>query len=69
MFFNRPDLDLASAATGTSALAPHDGMIADLRRDYAAMATMIFGSVPKFEDVLTSITRLEEIVNVGMLGG
>jgi len=69
MFFNRPDLDLASAATGTFALAPHDGMIADLRRDYAAMATMIFGPVPRFEDVLTSITRLEEIVNVGVLEG
>ena len=69
MFFNRPDLDLASAATGTFALAPHDGMIADLRRDYAAMATMIFGPVPRFEDVLTSITRLEEIVNIGVLEG
>jgi predicted nucleotidyltransferase component of viral defense system len=27
MFFNRPDLDLASAAPGTFALAPHDGMV------------------------------------------
>jgi hypothetical protein len=32
MFFNRPDLDLASAVPGSFALTPHDGMLADLRR-------------------------------------
>jgi hypothetical protein len=31
IFFNRPDLDLASATPGSFALTPHDGMIADLR--------------------------------------
>ena len=29
MFFNRPDLDLASAIPGSFALTPHDGMLAD----------------------------------------
>lgn len=37
MFFNRPDLDLATAAPGTFALMPHDDMLANLRTDYAAM--------------------------------
>lgn len=63
MFFNRPDLDLATAVVGTFALAPHDGMIVDLRRDYAAMSTMIFGKVPMFDEVMASITRLESTVN------
>lgn len=62
MFFNRPDLDLATAA-GTFALAPHDGMVAELRRDYAAMSTMIFGKVPAFEEVMGSITQLQSTVN------
>ncbi len=63
MFFNRPDLDLASAAPGTFALAPHDGMVAELRRDYAAMATMIFGDIPAFDEVMASVADLERTVN------
>jgi hypothetical protein len=34
MFFNRPDLDLATAAPGSYALAPHDEMLANLEQDY-----------------------------------
>ncbi len=63
LFFNRPDLDLATASPGSLALAPHDDMIAELRRDYAAMATMIFGLVPSFDEVLASINGLEAAVN------
>jgi len=63
MFFNRSDLDLASAAPGTFALAPHDGMAAELRRDYAAMATMIFGDIPTFDEVMGSVADLERMVN------
>lgn len=63
MFFNRPDLDLATAEAGSFALAPHDGMIAELRRDYGAMATMIFGVVPSFADVMSAVGDLEARVN------
>jgi hypothetical protein len=63
MFFNRPHLDLETAAPGTYALTPHDAMIGDLRRDYAAMSTMIFGVVPGFEEVMESIKNLEFILN------
>ena len=63
LFFNRPDFDLETAMPGTFTLAPHDGMIGDLRRDYAAMSTMIFGALPAFEDVMASIAHLEFIVN------
>ena len=63
MFFNRPDFDLASAVHRSFALAPHDGMVADLRRDYEAMSGMIFGAVPPINDVLAAITGLEETLN------
>jgi len=63
MFFSRPDFDLASAAPGTFALAPHDAMIDQLRVDYRAMQGMIFGDPPAFEAVLASINSLETRVN------
>ncbi|MGO4569345.1 nucleotidyl transferase AbiEii/AbiGii toxin family protein [Rhizobium sp. 2YAF20] len=63
MFFNRPDFDLASAAPGSFALAPHDAMIQQLRTDYRAMQGMIFGEPPAFEAVLESIALLEARLN------
>lgn len=63
MFFNRLDFDLASAAPGSFALAPHDAMIAQLRVDYRAMQGMIFGDPPDFEAVLDSISSLEARLN------
>jgi hypothetical protein len=63
MFFNRPDFDLASAAPGSFALAPHDEMIEQLRVDYRAMTGMIFGAPPRFEAVLESVTSLEARLN------
>jgi hypothetical protein len=63
MFFNRPDFDLATAAPGTFALVPHNGMLDSLRTDYDAMTGMIFGEVPKFGDIIQSITELENRIN------
>lgn len=63
MFFNRPDFDLASAAPGSYALTPHDGMVEQLRGDYRAMTGMIFGDPPRFEDVLASVADVEHRLN------
>jgi len=63
MFFNRPDLDLATACPGSFALLPHDAMLDQLRRDYAAMQVMIFGEVPTFDAVMDSVAHLEATVN------
>jgi len=57
MFFNRPDLDLASAVPGSFALTPHDGMLADLRRDYEAMSGMVFGLIPTVDDVVVGLSQ------------
>ena len=63
MFFNSPDLGLATAIPGTFALTPAAPMIAELHRDYAAMSGMIFGDAPSFDAVLESITTFEMRIN------
>jgi hypothetical protein len=63
MFFNRPAFDLASAHPPTFALVPEGGMYDELRRDYAAMSGMIFGTAPRFEDVVESVAELQSLVN------
>lgn len=42
---------------------PAGEMLERLRRDYAAMAGMIFGEAPPFEDVMASIRDLEAGLN------
>jgi hypothetical protein len=66
MFFNRPPFNLDTATPGSFALTPADKMRDALRRDYEAMAGMIIGSVPAFEDLITSITALEGRLNEGI---
>jgi hypothetical protein len=63
MFFNRPDFDLASAAPGSYMLSPHDGMLTDLRRDYAAMSGLIFGPISAVDQVVEAISELEHLLN------
>jgi hypothetical protein len=63
MFFGSRDLGLDTASPGTLALTPTDGMLEELRRDYARMAGMIIGDVPRFEHVIDSIRDLEERAN------
>jgi hypothetical protein len=59
MFFGRPDFDLESASAGRFALRPNAAMLDGLRRDYDAMAGMVFGPVPAFDEVVASIATLE----------
>jgi hypothetical protein len=63
MFFNRSDLDLASAVPGSFALTPHDGMLTELRRDYEAMSGMVFGPIPNVDEVVEAIAELEQRLN------
>ena len=65
MFFNRPDLDLASATPGSFALTPHDVMLTDLRRDYEAMSGMVFGPIPNVDEIVAAIAELEQRLNRG----
>ena len=62
-FFNRPDFDLAAAATGTFSLRPIGDMIDRLTRDYDNTRAMIFGSAPDFDKILLSIGQIEDRLN------
>jgi hypothetical protein len=63
MFFNRPDFDLASAVAPSFMLCPEGAMYDDLRRDYTAMSTMIFGAAPDFDAVIESVAALQSKLN------
>ncbi|CAN5421658.1 nucleotidyl transferase AbiEii/AbiGii toxin family protein [soil metagenome] len=63
MFFFSADYDLEHAVPGTLAILPTSEMRSTLQRDYQAMAGMIFGEIPSFEDVMTLLSRLEKSLN------
>lgn len=63
MFFNSPDYDLASAAPGSFAIVPTEGMFEELRRDYDRMAGMIFGEIPPFEGILAALEGFQNRLN------
>ena len=61
MFFRRPSTK--TAISGHFTIMPPAAMRDLLRQDYQAMAVMIFGDVPDFDTIMTSITTLEAAVN------
>ena len=63
MFFNSNDLHLATAEPGSFTLSPNPKMAVDLSRDYTAMAGMIFGEAPPFNQILERISDFEGQVN------
>lgn len=63
MFFDRPDYDLASAATGTFAVAPVGEMVDALKRDYANTTAMVFGVAPAFDEILSSAAGIQQAIN------
>ncbi|MES2771180.1 MAG: nucleotidyl transferase AbiEii/AbiGii toxin family protein [Pseudomonadota bacterium] len=63
MFFNSTDLDLKSAYPGSFAITPTLAMAEVLRRDYQAMAGMIFNEVPDFAIVMNALEQLEQQIN------
>lgn len=63
MFFYRAKTGLDTARRGSFRLRPTEPMLDPLRRDYEAMAAMIFAEVPSFETVLESVERAEERPN------
>jgi hypothetical protein len=63
MFFSNPDLNLATASPDSFTLSPSRKMEADLARDHTAMAGMIFGKTPSFDEILKRIADFETNVN------
>jgi hypothetical protein len=63
IFFHRGNTGLDIAKRGSFKLRPTEPMLDPLRKDYEAMAGMIFGQVPSFETVLESVAKAEELIN------
>lgn len=63
LFFGSTDLGLDIATPGTFTLTPGAAMRDALARDYEAMAGMVFGEIPRLDDVLSTAERFEQLVN------
>ncbi|WP_260464035.1 nucleotidyl transferase AbiEii/AbiGii toxin family protein [Burkholderia sp. Bp8963] len=63
LFFGSADLGLDLARHGSFTLMPSAAMREALRRDYAAMAGMIFRDVPALDDVLASVEQSVATIN------
>jgi hypothetical protein len=61
--FQPARLRSSDCRTGSFALVPIDKMHDALLKDYDAMAGMIIGPAPHFNDVLESIATLEKRLN------
>ena len=51
------------AVPGSLRLLPQGAVLATLEADYRAMAGMIFGSIPKFADIVAQLRELEDEIN------
>jgi len=63
LFFDRPDFDLASAQPGSWAIEPSVAMLERLQADYAKTMAMIFGTAPKFEEIMASVKKINDSIN------
>ena len=52
-----------SAKPGTLRLIPDDENVKRLRDDYSAMREMIFGEVPGFDEIVSTLAELEKEIN------
>lgn len=51
------------AKPGTLKLIPSEHVLAELRRDYAAMQIMIYGEILPFDDIMEILGKLEKEIN------
>jgi hypothetical protein len=63
LFFGSADLGLDTAAPGSFTLTPTAAMREAIKRDYQAMAGMIFNDVPAVDIVLASAEQFEKLAN------
>ena len=64
LMFRAPDHRYELAKPGSYRLMPTDGMLKMLNDDYNKMRGMIFGTAPRFDEVMQSVTELEHFLNV-----
>lgn len=62
-YFGHFDFDLASAHGGSWAIEPSVWMLERLQVDYAKTVPMIFGTAPKFEEIMASTKKINDSAN------
>jgi hypothetical protein len=62
-FYRCPWARYQDAKPGSLQLRPPEHHLAELKRDYQAMQTMLFGQIPSFDEIIVQIESLEKIVN------
>ena len=62
-FYNRGWAKFEEAVPGTFMLYPNEKSLPALRTDYDDMKNMMYGDIPDFEEVLSTIKKLENEIN------
>lgn len=62
-FYPRGWADYEAARPGSLRLVPEGRIYTQVRSDYSAMRTMVFGAYPTFESIITTLQKLEEEIN------
>ncbi len=62
-FYTCPWARYEEAKPGTFKLVPKEEHLPSLRRDYSNMAEMIFGEIPDFDQILKTLSQLENEIN------
>ena len=62
-FYRSPWARYEDARPGAFKLIPAPARLEELRKDYGQMKVMIFGNVPKFEQIVDTLRRLEDEIN------
>lgn len=62
-FYRCPWANYETAKPGTFRLIPDQARLEELGKDYRRMKVMIFGDVPKFEQIIHTLKTLEDEIN------
>ena len=62
-FYPRAWAKYAEAVPETLKLTPPDNRFSALREDYDAMKDMLYGDIPDFETVMSTVRKLEKEIN------
>ena len=63
VFFYSRWASYETAKPGSLVLLPHNDRLVELRSDYSRMREMFWGNVPSFEDLMSGISDLQDMIN------
>lgn len=62
-FYRCPWARYEEAVPGSLRLLPPEHHVLELKKDYLAMRTMLFGNVPHFDEIMARLAALEKAIN------